>query len=138
MREVDGFFDKTTYNIGGKSITLNDIENKMLRTEFHEPRFHFVLVCAAISCPPIINKAYRPATLDIQLQEQTVKALNNPEFIKVKDKEVLFSKIMDWYKEDFTKKGQTLIEFSNIYRKNKIPASFKEGFYEYDWRLNGK
>ncbi|MBA3986920.1 MAG: DUF547 domain-containing protein [Flavobacteriales bacterium] len=136
--DVDGFFDKTTYDIGGKAITLNDIENKMLRAAFHEPRFHFVLVCAALSCPPIINKAYRPETLEKQLQDQTVKALNNPEFIKLKEKEVLFTKIMDWYNEDFTKNGQTLIQFTNKYRKDKISEDCKEGFYEYDWRLNGK
>ncbi len=138
VMDVDGFFDKTTYDIGGKSVTLNDIENKMLRAEFNEPRFHFVLVCAALSCPPIIPKAYRPETLEKQLQEQTVKALNNPEFVKIKEKEVLFSKIMDWYNEDFTRNGQTLIQFTNKYRKEKISEDCKEGFYEYDWRLNGK
>jgi len=136
--DVAGFFDKITYDIGEKSITLNDIENKMLRAEFHEPRFHFVLVCAALSCPPIINKAYRPETLEKQLQEQTVKALNNPEFVKLESKKVLFSEIMKWYNEDFTKKGQTLIQFTNKYRKEKISEDCEEGFYDYDWRLNGK
>lgn len=136
--DVDGFFDKIKYDIGGNSITLNDIENIMLRAEFHEPRFHFVLVCAAMSCPPIINKAYRPETLEKQLQEQTVKALNNPEFVKLKEKEVLFSKIMEWYNEDFTKNGQTLSQFTNKYRKVQISEDCIQFFYEYDWRLNAK
>lgn len=135
---VDGFFDKIKYNIGGKSITLNDIENIMLRAEFHEPRFHFVLVCAALSCPPIINKAYRPETLEKQLQTQTVKALNNPDFIRLKGNKVLFSKIMEWYNEDFTKNGQTLKQFTNKYRKEKIAEDCEEGFYEYNWQLNAK
>jgi len=64
-----GFFDKIKHNIGGKSITLNDIENKLLRDNFSkEARFHFVLVCAGLGCPPIINKAYTPANLDAQLE----------------------------------------------------------------------
>lgn len=138
VTNVDGFFDKITYDIAGKSITLNDIENRMLRAEFHEPRFHFVLVCAAKSCPPIIQKAYRPETLEKQLQEQTVKALNSSDFIKLNEKEVLFSKIMDWYNKDFTKNDQSLIQFTNQYRKEKISEDCKEGFYEYDWRLNAK
>lgn len=136
--EVDGFFDKIKHEIGGKSISLNDIENKMLRAQFHEPRFHFVLVCAALSCPPIINKAYRPERLENQLQQQTVKALNNPDFVQLEGKKVLFSKIMEWYNEDFVKNGQTLIEFTNKYRKEKIAEDCEEGFYEYDWRLNAK
>ena len=70
-----GFFDKTTYDVGGKKITLNDIENKLLRGNFpKEARFHFVLVCAGLGCPPIISNAYLPTTLDAQLQAQTVKA----------------------------------------------------------------
>ncbi|MEM9144216.1 MAG: DUF547 domain-containing protein, partial [Bacteroidota bacterium] len=45
--DIPGFFDTTKRNIGGKQITLNDIENKLLRGHFPtEPRFHFVLVCA--------------------------------------------------------------------------------------------
>ncbi len=136
--DVTGFFDKTKYDIGGKSITLDGIQKQMLQAEFSEPRFHFVLVCAAVSCPPIINKAYLPETLEKQLQEQTVKALNNPQFVQHKEKEVLFSQIMKWYNEDFTKNGQTLIQYTNKFRKEKISEDCKIGFYEYDWRLNGK
>ena len=47
-----GFFDKTTYDFGGKSVTLNGIENDILRAKFKDPRVHFVLVCGAIGCPP--------------------------------------------------------------------------------------
>ncbi|MCR9181347.1 MAG: DUF547 domain-containing protein [Flavobacteriaceae bacterium] len=136
--DVTGFFDKTTYDIGGKSITLDGIQKEMLQAVFDEPRFHFVLVCAAVSCPPIINKAYRPETLEKQLQEQTVKALNDAQFLQLKGKKVLFSQIMKWYNEDFTKNGQSLIQFTNKYRKEKISEDCEEGFYEYDWRLNGK
>ncbi|PKP24306.1 MAG: DUF547 domain-containing protein [Bacteroidetes bacterium HGW-Bacteroidetes-2] len=136
--DVAGFFDKIKYEIGGKSLTLNDIENTMLRAEFQEPRFHFVLVCAALSCPPIINKAYRPETLEKQLQEQTVKALNNPEFVRLEGKKVLFSQIMEWYNADFTKNGQSLLQFTNTYRKVKIADDCDEGYYTYDWRLNAK
>ncbi len=70
-----GFFDKIKYNVGGESITLNDIEHKMLRAVFpKEARFHFVLVCAGLGCPPIINEAYLPPTLENQLALQTKRA----------------------------------------------------------------
>ena len=132
-----GFFDKTTYTVGGTTVTLNDIENKLLRAKFpNEPRFHFVLVCGALSCPPIINKAYSPNYLEAQLEQQTNRALNDPIFMKVSGNNVQFSKIMDWYNEDFTRNGQTLIAFANKYRKDKIPADAKTSFYEYDWSLN--
>lgn len=78
-----------------------------------------MLVCGAIGCPPIINAAYKPETLENQLQQQTKKALNNPNFIKVEGKTVLVSEIFKWYKEDFVKKGKPkLISSINLEMKS--------------------
>lgn len=132
-----GFFDKTTYSLAGKNITLNDIEHKLLRPVFKDPRFHFVLVCGAVGCPPLISKAYLPSILDAQLEAQTKKAINGS-FLKVnaKKKRVSASKIMEWYKEDFTMNGNTEIDFINKYRTEKVPAKSKLSYFEYNWNLN--
>ncbi len=135
-KSIKGFFDKTTYNLGGKVTTLNDLENKILRKKFpNEARFHFALVCAGLGCPPIIAEAYKPSILEKQLQRQTVKALNNPNFIRVKGKKVQLSQIFEWYKEDFTRNGSE-IDFVNTFRKEKIPSGGKVSYYPYDWSLN--
>lgn len=133
----NGFFDKTTYNLGGKTITLNDIEHKLLRGNFKDPRFHFVLVCGAIGCPPLISKAYLPDNLNAQLDTQTKIAINGS-FLKVnsKKKRVQASQIMEWYKEDFTKNGQSEIDFINKYRTEKLDKKFKLSYFAYDWRVN--
>ena len=135
--DTTGFFDKTTYDLGGKEITLNDIEHKLLRAKFKDARFHFVLVCGAVGCPPLISEAYMPKTLEAQLEKQTVKALNGS-FLKVntKKKKVEASEIMKWYKEDFTMDGMTEIEFINKYRTEKIPSNFKLTYFTYNWNLN--
>lgn len=130
-----GFFDKTKYNLGGTSITLNAIENKMLRAKYNDARFHFVLVCGAIGCPPIIPKAYKPSTLDSQLKTQATKALNNKNFIKVSDSKVELSEIFKWYQEDFVKQGSE-IDYINTFRSDKISEDAKISYYPYDWRLN--
>ncbi len=130
-----GFFDKTTYSLGGKTITLNDIEHKLLRPKFKDPRFHFVLVCGAVGCPPLISKAYLPSTLDAQLEAQTKKAINGS-FLRVKKNKVSASKIMEWYKEDFTMNGKTEIDFINTYRTEKVPVKSKISYFEYNWSLN--
>lgn len=132
-----GFFDKTKYNVGGKTITLNDIENKLLRGNFpKEARFHFVLVCAGLGCPPIINSAYLPNTLEAQLQKQTELSLNNPNFIRVKGNKVQLSQLFEWYKGDFTQGGKSQLDFVNQYRKEKIDEGAKVGYYSYNWSLN--
>ena len=131
-----GFFDKTKYDIAGKSITLNDIENKLLRAQFKDARFHFVLVCGAIGCPPLINKAYLPNTLNEQMDKQTKIALNG-NFLKVntKKKRVEGSQILEWYKGDFTANGSE-IDYINKYRTEKIPNNFKLSYFDYNWGLN--
>ncbi|NKI31664.1 DUF547 domain-containing protein [Croceivirga thetidis] len=135
--DINGFFDKTKRDIGGIQITLNDIENKLLRENFsHEARFHFVLVCAGLGCPPIIDGAYSPSKLEAQLQKQTELALNNPNFIKVKGKKVLVSQIFEWYKVDFTQDGKDEIQFINQFRNEKLDTKAKLGYYPYDWTLN--
>ena len=135
--DKSGFFDKVTYDLAGENITLNDIENKLLRGNFpEEARFHFVLVCAGLGCPPIISSAYFPETLEGQLQKQTELALNNPKFIKVKGNKVQLSQLFEWYKGDFTQDGKSEIEFVNQYRKEKIEIKSKVSYYNYDWALN--
>ncbi len=133
-----GFFDKTKYELGETSTTLNNIENKYLRAKFDDARFHFVLVCGAKGCPPLIGEAYTPSNLEKLLEKQTVKALNNDSFIKVSGKKVAFSEIFKWYKEDFVKGGQNEIDFLNKYRTEKVSSNSKVTYYSYDWRINSK
>ena len=132
-----GFFDKTTYSLGGINITLNDIEHKLLRGQFKDARFHFVLVCGAVGCPPLINQAYLPSTLNVQLDKQTKIALNGS-FLRVnaKKKRVQASQIMEWYKEDFTMNGESEIDFINKYRIEKLDSKFKLSYFSYDWKVN--
>ncbi len=132
-----GFFDKTKHSLGGKQITLNDIENKLLRGQFNDARFHFVLVCGAVGCPPLINKAYLPSTLNAQLEAQTKKAING-NFIQVdeKKKRVKVSQIMEWYKGDFKTKDSDEIDFINKYRNEKLEGKYKLSYFTYNWNIN--
>ena len=132
-----GFFDKTTYNLGGKTTTLNNIEHKFLRATFNDARFHFVLVCGALGCPPLINEAYMPKTLDSQLERQTKIALNGT-FLKVnsKKKRVQASEILKWYKDDFTMNNKSEIDFINKYREDQIPSDYKLTYFPYNWNIN--
>ena len=135
--DVSGFFDRTKYEIGGLKTTLNDIENKLLRANFpKEPRFHFVLVCGGLGCPPIINKAYQPDTLDEQLEKQTKLAINDPNFIRIKKNKVQVSQIFEWYPGDFKLEGKDLVDFLNRYKSEALPDKSKISYYPYDWTLN--
>jgi hypothetical protein len=136
--DILGFFDKIKHNVAGDEFTLNELEKSKLLLPYKDARVHFALVCAARSCPPLASFAYKPNQLDKQLTERTTQALNNPNWLKVQTgkKKVELSKIFEWYNKDFTSGGKSLIEWINQYRKEKIPASYSVGYYEYDWALN--
>lgn len=136
VKDINGFFDSKKVIIAGESTTLNDFEKDKLLAATGDARLHFVLVCGANGCPPIINKAYRPETLDEQLTNQTTIALNNPTFLKVDGDKVEISQIFNWYASDFGKSRENILAFINTYRKNKLPIDTKLKYYTYDWILN--
>ncbi len=134
--DISGFFEGVKHNIAGKKWTLNHLENEIIRPRFKDPRLHFVLVCGAKDCPPIINEAYYPLTLELQLDEQTKSALNNPNFIKVEGEVVQISEIFKWYTADFKLKAKNELAYINSYRTNKIDPKAKYDYYSYDWSVN--
>ena len=136
--DVKGFFNSELHSVAKEKMTLNDLEIKKLLQPYKDARFHFALVCAARSCPPLPSFAFQPDRLDQQLTERATLALNNKEWVKVypEQKKVELSKIFEWYKADFTKEGKTSLDWINPFRKEIIPNKFLVGYYEYDWALN--
>ena len=117
--------------LGDKTYSLNNIEHDIIRPRYGDPRIHFAVVCAAKSCPPLLNKAFKPDMLNLQLDAVTRKFINNSNFNQVNG-DVRVSKIFDWYKEDFG----NLKDYLNQYLGQKIPTGKEIGFMDYDWSLN--
>ncbi|MCY7350379.1 MAG: DUF547 domain-containing protein [Cytophagaceae bacterium] len=131
-----GPFNKKYFKIGGKDMSLNNIEQDIVRKEFNEPRIHFALVCAAISCPKLRNEAYVPAKLDAQLADQAKDFLNNPKKNAISKEKVSVSKIFDWYKDDFGKSDENVVKFINKYSSAKANGDANVSYMKYDWNLN--
>ena len=138
--DVKGFFDEKKHTVAGESLTLNALEKEKLLKPYQDPRVHFVLVCAAQSCPPLASTAYRADQLDKQLEEKTRQALNNPQYTRVDKaaKKVEVSKIFDWYQDDFTRNNPSVLAYINQYRNKPIPQDYTVNYYEYDWKLNNQ
>ncbi len=136
--DVTGFFDQQVHSVGNKKLTLNDIENKIIRPKFNDARIHFALVCAAVGCPILIDRAFFGETLDQQLKQKSMESLNNEKNVRVdkKSKKIFVTEIFKWYKDDFTGGGKTIIDFINKYHDEQIPADFSINFIPYDWTLN--
>jgi hypothetical protein len=136
--DVQSFFDEKDHIINHQLYSLNDIENKLLREKFNDYRLHFVLVCGAVSCPPISNFSYLPNQLNEQLNTQTKRALNNPQFVyqNSEDKTIYLSEIFKWYQSDFGKNNKEIINLINQYRTQPFNTTYNVKYYNYNWQLN--
>ncbi|MFT4761561.1 MAG: hypothetical protein ACI9XO_003838 [Paraglaciecola sp.] len=133
---VNSAWDIKFFKIGGVDFDLNTIEHDILRKQFNEPRIHFAINCASVSCPKLLNEAYVPERLDAQLQEVSVGFVNNTAKNIISEKAVRISPIFNWFEPDFIKKG-TIVEFLNQYSSIKIEADAEVEFMDYEWGLNG-
>ena len=139
IRDIGSFFSpvwkKDVGILAGKQTTLHIIEHEILR-KMGEPRIHFAIVCASVSCPDLLNEPYRTKNLAQQLEQQTVSFLSNEDKgVKVARDEIRVSKIFDWFEEDFAQSGG-VAEFVRQYRPD-VPAHLGvEVDLEYDWQVN--
>ena len=144
--EVEGFFDKVTFKVAGKEVTLNDIENTIVRPTFKEPLIHFGLVCAAVSCPPLISNAYTEENVRQELANNARNYLSDKQqnHFDAKTGTLHLSKIFEWYKVDFGGDDAGLIAFAKEYGPEEMKNGLEKAkkvtvaFVEYDWKLNSK
>lgn len=132
---VNTVWTKKFFKIGGEDTSLDDIEHKIIRKEFDEPRIHFAVNCASKSCPPLLNEAFKAEKLESQLEKAAKDFINNPKYNKISADKIEISQIFSWFKGDFTKKG-SLIDYLNKYSKVKIKPNAKVSNVKYDWSLN--
>jgi hypothetical protein len=124
------------FTIGGAKMSLDEIEHGNLRKKYGDPRIHFALVCASISCPRLRNEAYVGSQLDRQLEDQGRNFLNNPSKNKISKSTAQLSKYFDWYKGDWTGGGQSVVKWVNRYSTTKIDADTDISYLDYNWNLN--
>lgn len=122
--------------IEGETYDLNNLEHGIIRKEFSEPRIHFALVCAAVSCPRLRNEAFTPEKLDAQLEAEAVYFFNNPKKNKISADQLELSKLLDWYWGDFKDIAANRVEYVNRYSKVRAKPSADVDFLDYSWELN--
>lgn len=134
IKDIDKPWDQRHWKLGNKWYNLNDIEHKILR-KMNEPRIHFAIVCASISCPKLLNKAYTSSNLEEQLTMVTKGFLNDSTKNNLSKNNIKLSKIFQWFTKDFKQNG-SLIDFLNVYSDVKVSAKAKKSFKDYNWGLN--
>ena len=135
IRSIGAPWGKRFFSLGGEKYNLNEVEHKILR-KMGEPRIHFAIVCASISCPKLKNKAYTANDLEAQLTSATEEFLTDETKNNLTENKVKISKIFRWFDKDFKQNNQTIISFINKYVPIDIAEDAKISFNSYDWKLN--
>lgn len=128
--------------VEGEALTLDDIEHRILRPLWGDPRIHYALNCASIGCPNLAPRAWRAGSLEEMLDAAARRYVNDPRGVAVEDGELLLSRIYDWFEDDFgTGEDDVLIHLTAYAEPDlawEIGQSSGIGGYRYDWSLNGR
>jgi len=129
-------------NIESEEISLNDIEHRILRPIWRDPRIHFAVNCAALGCPNLQDRAYVPEKLDQMLNDSAIRFINHPRGANIDETgRLTLSSIYKWFGEDFGDDLDEILEHIRGYAsdelKERIPTDGKiKVKYRYDWSLN--
>lgn len=127
-------FLKNFIYIGEKKFSLADIEKGFLQ-KMNEPRMHFAINCASFSCPKLLREAYTAENVD-QLMDKAAKEFINSNKNEISENNAKVSEIFKWYKSDFLKQSESIIDYINQYADTKINSNTELTYKEYDWSLN--
>lgn len=133
---VNTVWDIKFINIEGAEYDLNNIEHGIIRPKFNEPRIHFAVNCASVSCPKLQNFAYTADKLDEQLDEAAREFLNDPSRNKISEDQLKLSKILTWYWGDFKDHYKSRTELVKKYVDTTVNTDEDVEFLDYDWGLN--
>ncbi len=134
---VNTVWDIKFIHIEGATYDLNNLEHGIIRPRFKEPRTHFALNCAAVSCPKLQNRAYTADKLDEQLTNAAEEFLANENKNKLSEDKVQLSKIFSWYRGDFLDEADSIIGYINRYAPIEVSADAEIEYLDYSWALNG-
>mgnify|MGYP000008055026 FL=1 len=138
-----GPWDDETAKVAGSALSLNDIEHKILRPIFKDPRIHYAVNCASYSCPNLSGIAYTATNTEQLLDRGAHEYINHQRAVKVNDNDLLLSSIYDWYLIDFGDSSVSLLKHLKQYAEDNlkqklITFEIKDGDidHHYDWQLN--
>ncbi len=155
IRDLDGgeVWKTRHFTVAGRSVTLDGIEHQVLRP-LGDPRVHFALNCAALGCPTLRAHAFKPESMDAQLETASREwIVAHGIQIDRANQQLRVAKIFDWYADDFVPatgppipsvdaRYQGVLQFIAARVTGTDARWLRKGgyelvFLEYDWRLNG-
>ncbi len=137
---ADGPWGAALATIEGRAVTLNDIEHRILRPIFRDPRIHYAVNCAAIGCPDLATRAFTAQAREAMLEQAARAYVNHPRGARVTKGRLVVSSIYIWFGEDFGGEAgvlKHLRHYAGNGLRQRLDGVRGIAGYDYDWSLNG-
>jgi hypothetical protein len=136
---ADGPWGKKLLAIEGESVSLDDIEHRILRPIWQEPRVHYAVNCASIGCPNLLRSAFTAENTERLLTQGAIAYVNHPRGVKIADGALTLSSIYAWFEGDFAAEGGVMAHvrrYADPELATALESIDEASAFEYDWRLN--
>jgi hypothetical protein len=136
-----GPWEKKLVTVEGVELSLDDIEHRILRPIWHDPRLHYAVNCASVGCPNLQKRAYTAADTDALLDRGACAYINSARGAEIRRGRLVVSSLYKWYEEDFGGSPAGVIDHLRRYASPALVDELKGvnsiAGYRYDWKLNG-
>jgi hypothetical protein len=134
-----GPWGKKLFKIEGEELSLDDVEHRILRPIWNDPRVHYAVNCASLGCPNLAGEAYTPARLERMLDQAARDFLNHPRGVKVENGRLFTTSIFNWFPEDFGGSDAAIIEHIKRFARpelvQRLAGVRRIDSHDYDWAL---
>ncbi|WP_019217725.1 DUF547 domain-containing protein [Legionella tunisiensis] len=132
---------------GAKLITINrtplsldEIQNRIIRPIWNDPRTLYAMNNAAIGAANLSKQAYHGTTIEKELNDAARDYINSLRGVQVIEGKLIVSKIYDWFNEDFGGTKRDVINHIKQFAKEPLRSQLKHintiNGYVYNWHLN--
>ncbi len=136
----NGPWGKKLVTIESEKVSLDDIEHKILRPIWKDPRIHYAVNCASIGCPNLRLQAITADNMEAFLDAGAIDYINHRRGAEVVRGKLVVSSIYDWFEDDFGGNDAGVIAHLRRYAKPGLKQALR-GITRidddrYDWDLN--
>ena len=135
-----GPWGKKLVKVDNRPLSLDDIEHRILRPIWKDPRIHYAVNCASIGCPNLQKQAFTAENTEKLLNQGARAYVNHPRGAEFIRGELYVSTIYNWFIEDFGGNNRGVIAHLSRYAepalKQKLATATDIAGNRYDWGLN--
>jgi len=135
-----GPWDAKLVRIEGEAVSLNDVEHRILRPIWRDPRIHYAVNCASLGCPPLRSVAFTAANTGALMDEAARAFVNGQHGVRRRGGDIFVSSIYKWFRSDFGTDDRAVLDHIARFAEPELAQALREarriaGDY-YDWALN--